>query len=344
MRTRSLGRTGLQVSEIAFGGIPVMTRTAADAVAVLRRALELGISYFDTARGYGDSEVKMGRALAGEQCFVATKSSARDAEGIRKDIEDSLRNLRRECIDVYQMHHLSTKDGIAKALGSGGALEGLQQAQKEGKIRFIGVSGHNRPVLVDLVRQAGDVIDVVQTLFNPLEIDALETLLPLCADSRIGIVAMKAVGGGIFDCPAASIKWILSHSEISCTDPGMATIQEVEANARVGTEDPALTDADRQAIESLRTRLTSQYCRRCGDCLPCPKGIDIVSIMIGDSLIMRMGREIYENRGFVQKLESVHECYDCEECLPKCPAGLNIPELLTLQAARIRELAGAGAG
>lgn len=154
MRTRSLGRTGLQVSEIAFGGIPVMTRPVADAVAVLRRALELGVSYFDTARGYGDSEVKMGRALAGR----------------------------------------------------------------------------------------------------------------------------------IFDC------------------------------------------------------------RRCGDCLPCPKGIDIVSIMIGDSLIMRMGREIYENRGFAQKLESVHECYDCEECLPKCPAGLNIPELLTLQAARIRELAGAGAG
>ena len=327
------------VSEIAFGGIPIMKLTQAQAVRVLRHAVDLGITYFDTARGYADSEAKMGEALVGQECSIASKSPARDAEGMRKELEASLHTLRRECLEVYQMHHLSTPEDLEQSLEPGGAVEALQQAQQDGKLRFIGVSGHNRRTLCELVRQAGDVINVVQTLFNPLEADALDELVPLCARHGIGIVAMKAVGGGIFDCPTASMKWILSHPEISCTDPGMASIEEVEANARIGSEDLALTDAEQRAIESLRARLDKAYCRRCGECLPCPKGIDIVSIMIGDSLIMRMGRQVYEGRGFAEKLERIAECHDCDVCLPKCPAGLSIPELLPLQVARIKELA-----
>ncbi len=339
MRTRSLGRTELQVSEIAFGGIPIMIRDEEVARAVLRRALELGINYFDTARGYGDSEVKMGQALAGEQCYVASKSSTRNAKGVLEDVETSLGNLQRECIDVYQMHFVCTRDDMEQVLGPGGALEGLQQARRDGKIRFTGVSGHNRPVLVDTVRQAGDAIDVVQMLFNPLETDALDELIPLCAEKRIGIVAMKAIGGGIFECPEASMKWILSHPEISCTDPGMGAIEEVEANARVGTEDPALTEADERALDELRAKLDKQYCRRCGDCMPCPKGIDIVGILVGDSMLMRMGQDLYDDRDYAGKLEMLNECFDCNECVPKCPAGLSIPELLPLAAARIKEVA-----
>jgi predicted aldo/keto reductase-like oxidoreductase len=223
-------------------------------------------------------------------------------------------------------------------LAPGGALEALQQAQEAGKIRFVGVSGHNRSTLVKTVQQAGEVIDVVQTLFNPLETDALDELIPLCANRRIGIVAMKAVGGGIFDCPAASMRWILSHPAISCTDPGMATLEEVEQNARVGTDDASLTQVDEREIESLRERLGRQYCRRCGACLPCPKGIDIITVLVGDSMILRMGRELYANRNFEAKIERVGDCHDCDECAGKCPAGLSIPELLPLQAERIREL------
>lgn len=351
MQHRVLGKTGLEVSVIGFGGIPIRLRTKQEAAEVLRRALDLGVTYFDTARGYGDSEEKFAAGLARADCIIGSKSPKRTGEEITQDVETSLRTLQRDHIHLYQLHGVAKDDALDACLAPGGAVEALVRAKEQGKIGHIGITGHFRPVLVRAVREAGEVIESVQALVSPLEADdhlrdpslrstgAFEELLAACREQNVGIIAMKVAGGGVFPQPTAAAKWVLGHEEVACANIGMSTLAEVEDNAAAGTGDLALTPEDEAAIQELERDFERLYCRRCGLCQPCPKGIDIVSVLIGDSMVMRMGGDLYHGRGFKDKLTKIQECHDCAVCLPKCPYELNIPELLPRQAAKIRKLA-----
>ncbi|MGQ9731612.1 MAG: aldo/keto reductase [Candidatus Zipacnadales bacterium] len=340
MRTRTLGRTKLQITEIVFGGIPILQQSPENAAAVLRAALDEGINCFDTARGYGDSEEKMGAVLANEDCLIMSKSGKLDAQGMTAELETTLRNLRRDHVDVYAMHQVFTSEQLARVLGPNGSLEALLKAKDQGKVRAIGITGHNRGVLVAAIEQAGEVIESCMFLFNPLETDALNRLVPLCVERGVGLIAMKVPGGGIFswEQALASAKWCLSHP-ITCVNVGFATVEEVRAMAAIGQNAPELTAGEVEAIRQLCQEFAPKYCRRCGSCMPCPQGINITNVLVGASMVRRIGWQQLSGRNFLDSARKANDCDGCGLCVERCPWSLDIPTLLPKALREIEELA-----
>jgi predicted aldo/keto reductase-like oxidoreductase len=325
--TRRLGKTGLEVTTVGFGGIPIQPVPEEDAVATIRRAYDLGVNFFDTARGYTNSEERIGKALEGRKYIVATKSGARDARGAYDDVKRSLGNLRRRQIDLYQLHGVNDDELLGEVLAPGGALEGLRRARDEGDIAHIGITGHRRETLIRAVEQCDD-FSTVQVPFNFVEDEILQALLPLCLERDVGVIAMKPVGGGNFTNPPLVIKWCLNHP-ISAAIPGMASVHEVEADVAVAHGHTDLSPEERSELEQMRSQLDQRTCRRCRYCEPCPNGVQIMMLMHGRTIIKRMGAtRFFEDFGGPEIIASAANCVECGVCIEKCPYQLPIPELI----------------
>lgn len=335
---RRLGRTNLEVAVIGFGGIPIQIQPEEVALAALRRAHDLGVNFFDTARGYTNSEERIGRALEGRDYIVATKSGRRGADAIYEDVCTSLDKLRRDRIELYQLHGVNDDEQLAEALASGGALDGLRRARDEGKIAHIGISGHRRETLAHAVEEC-DEFATVQVPFNLVEDDILDTLVPLCAARDVGIIAMKPVGGGNFSHAPLAIKWCLTQP-ITCAIPGMATPEEVEEDVAAGVGEPTLSPGEREQLEVMRSELDRRTCRRCRYCEPCPNGVQISMLLHGRSVIRRMGVARWKEWGAREAIASAAGCTECGECLLKCPYQLPIPELVREAVAYFRTVPG----
>lgn len=325
MNYRKLGRTGLMVSEIGFGGIPLQRVTADEAVIVVREALGLGINFFDSARGYTDSEEKLGRALqvtSREGLVLASKSKARLKEEIKRDIETSLRHFRTDYLDLYQLHDL--RAGTVKEITApGGALEGLREAQREGKVRFIGITGHIPSLLLELLQK--ESFDTVQFPFNYIERDALTGLLPFAIRQGAGTIIMKPLAGGVFGYPAAALKFILKH-EISTAIPGMKSPAEVRWNAAVSGSD--LSAAEEEQLREEAERIGGRFCRRCDYCQPCPQGIDIPLQMTLKRYSEGYDLHQWALERYLAQEAKPSDCRECGECEEKCPYNLPVRELL----------------
>jgi predicted aldo/keto reductase-like oxidoreductase len=332
---RRLGKTGMDVSIVGFGGIPIQIVPEDVAVSAVRRAYDLGVTFFDTARGYTNSEERIGKALEGRDYVVATKSGHREAEGISRDVERSLSNLRRKQIDVYQLHGVNNDDELESVLAPGGAVEGLRKAREEGKIAHIGITGHRRETLVKAVEVCDDFA-TVQVPFNLVEDEILRELVPLCQQRDVGVIAMKPCGGGNFTNPPLAIKWCLAQP-IAVAIPGMATPEEVEQDVAVAHSED-LSPEESAGIERMKSELDHRTCRRCRYCEPCPQGVQIGSLLHGPSIVRRMGVDRWKEWGAVEMLASVDLCIECGECIEKCPYDLPIPELIREVAARFASL------
>ena len=332
---RRLGRTNLQVTIAGFGGIPIQIVPEEVAIAAVRRAYDLGVNFFDTARGYTNSEERIGKALAGRDCLIATKSGSREADAIHRDVNRSLASLDCDRIDLYQLHGVNNDDELASVLAPGGALDGLRRAREEGKIAHIGISGHRRETLVRAVQTCPDFA-TVQVPFNLVEDEALDALIPLCHGRDVGVIAMKPCGGGNFANPPLALKWCLTQP-ISVAIPGMANPQEVEEDVAAAF-DPFLTEEDTLAIERMRTDLDQRTCRRCRYCEPCPQGVHISSLLHGRSVVKRMGAARWRQWGAIEMIASADLCTECGECLRKCPYHLPIPELIREVVAYLRTI------
>jgi len=324
--TRRLGKTGLEATIIGFGGIPIQLLSEAEAIATVRRAYEMGVNFFDTARAYTTSEERIGKALEGREYIIATKSGAREAEGVYAEVLRSLENLRRKQIDLYQFHGVNSDEDLEKVLAAGGAMEGLRRARREGKIAHIGITGHRRETLVKAV-QICDEFETVQVPFNIVEEEAAEALLPLCGRNHVGSIAMKPAGGGNFSNAPLSIKWTLNQP-ISVAIPGMGNLAEAEEDVAIGLGEVRLTAAERAACEEMKSELGPRICRRCGYCEPCPNGVQIFLILNGRPIMKRMGVERYLSWGAKEAIPVARECQECGVCITKCPYNLPIPELL----------------
>jgi predicted aldo/keto reductase-like oxidoreductase len=323
--TRRLGKTDLEVTVVGFGGIPIQIVAEDVAVAAVRKAYDLGINFFDTARGYTNSEERIGKALEGRKYFVATKSGNREAEGVYRDVERSLANLRRSQVDLYQLHGVNNDDELDGVLAPGGALEGLRRARDEGKIAHIGITGHRRETLVNAVERCDDFASV-QVPFNLVEDEILDNLVPLCAERDVGIIAMKPIGGGNFTNAPLAVKWCIAQP-ITVAIPGMATPQEVEEDLAV-VKQPTLTAEEQVAIDRMRSELNQRTCRRCRYCEPCPQGVQIGMLLHGRSIVHRMGAARWKEWGAIEIIASADLCTECGECVEKCPYELPIPELI----------------
>jgi len=324
MERGTLGRTGLDVTRIGFGGIPIQRLSLDEAVAVVRRALDLGVGLIDTARVYTDSEEKIGAALKGRSQYpvLITKTYSRDADGARKDVDVSLGNLNAEHLDVCLMHNLRTVELVDEVLAPGGALEGLLRAKQEGLIDFVGMSCHKMDVLKEAVKR--DEFDVLELPFNAIEQDGL-AVIEEARRKNIGTIVMKPLGGGALTPAEAAIRFVLAHP-VDCVVPGMQTIEEVDADLAA---DGPLSDGEREVILAEAERWQGRFCRRCEYCLSeCPNDINITLILLFASYAERYGLTVWARERYAALPIQADACEECGKCEEKCPYELPIREML----------------
>ena len=326
MRYRTLGRTRLKVSEVGFGGIPIQTVSQRQAVAIVRRALELGVNFLDTARAYTTSEERIGKAIKGQRskCVIATKTVARTAQQAEKDLRTSLSLLGTSSVDLYQLHNVSSDGALKDVMKQGGALDALKVAQRKGRIDFIGITSHRPSVLVQAIN-SGE-FDTVMVPLNYVERTPLRELIPLANERNIGTIVMKPLGGGAFTNAVEALIFVLKQ-QISTVVPGVCSIEEVEQDAAVGSIPLVLSKEAEGRLEEQAKVLGHLFCRACEYCQPCPEGIPISSILRVDTFIKRMGWDSWysRNRDAVKKHA---KCQQCRQCESKCPYQLPILELM----------------
>ncbi len=326
MRYRILGKTGLEVSEVGFGGIPIIRLSRDDAVSVLRRAYDRGITLYDTANMYVDSEEKMGQAFEGlrHQLVLGTKTIKRDRRGAEADIDQSLRSLRTDYIDLYQFHQVSQENDFETLAGPKGALEGVIRAKEAGKIRHIGITSHSLDLAPKLI-QSG-LFSTIQFPFNFLEDAPQEALHPLARELNLGILCMKPFGGGAFDNAQVCFKFLRQWPDVIPL-PGFDAVDQVDEVVGIYDSENIVFPNDRTVMEQVRAELGRRFCRRCEYCQPCPQGVMVNAAMIYPIIVHRLS-PAKAAKFSAKAMESVRDCIECGECSKRCPYGLPIPEML----------------
>lgn len=326
MQYRLLGKTGLTVSEVGFGCIPIIRLDTSQAVKTLRHAFDKGVTFYDTANAYRDSEEKIGRAFAGmrDKIIIATKTGKRDGAGALEHLENSLRMLQTDYIDLYQLHQVSNERDWEVASSAGGALEIVTKARDQGKLRHIGVTSHSLPMALRLVKTG--LFSTVQFPFNFIEEAAKDELRQLAAAMNVGFIVMKPFAGGMIDNATAVFKYLRQFPEM-IPIPGFDSPAAVDEILGLYGETNVVTDADLALMDKYRAELGQQFCRRCQYCMPCPHGVTITPAMGYQVVASRMSPAVaVEFSGSV--METVPNCVECGECIERCPYDLPIPAML----------------
>lgn len=359
MKKRRLGRTNLNVSVIGFGGEWIVPASVEKACEIIRRAYELGINYFDTARIYGNGEEKLGIALEDvrDKVVIATKTHHLfGLDATRVDLKQSLRNLRTDRIDIVLLQHIDDEKTLEHVMGEKSSLLALKEARSQGKLDFIGLSGH-RPFILAKAIRTGE-FDMILVPFNIINREAAEELLPLAKQLDIGVAVMKPFGGPnlrfvqhelsnrvpekaefnrIFGegnvKTERSLRFVLAH-DVHTVVSGFSTIEEVESAAKVGEKFTGLTQEEKADFR-FGELPPSPFCRECGLCLRCPDGLNIPLILGLDKYFTFYGitnwtREVYERLS-----TKVDSCSKCAKCEPKCPYKLPIIEMLNRACERL---------
>lgn len=326
MKYNALGKTGLKISSMGFGGIPIQRIDAAGTKELMLQLKKHGINYIDTARGYTVSEVYLGEALEGirSDFVLATKSMARDYEGMANDIQTSLKNLRTDYIDLYQIHNPNEAD-LDRVLSPGGALEALREAKSEGKIGHIGITLHSLP----LFRKALD-LDWVETIMYPYSLieTQAEELIEQCAQRNIGFIAMKPLAGGAIDDATLAMRFVASNHNVTVVIPGMAELRELFENVAAVEDERPLTDEEWDKIKNLRASLGNEFCRRCNYCAPCSAGISIPAVFLMEGYYSRYDLKEWASKRYFAMDKLASDCVQCGECESRCPYQLPIRSML----------------
>ena len=319
-----LGSTEIETEQNGFGALPIQRRSKEDAVALLRRAYEGGMTYFDTARAYSDSEEKLGEAFSKmrDKVFIATKTAAAVPEDFWRDLETSLRTLRTDYIDVYQFHN--PKTCFLPGDGSG-MYECMLEAKKQGKIRHIGFTNHllkNAHACVD-----SGVYETLQFPFSYLASDREIELVQKCREKQVGFVAMKGLAGGLITNSAAAYAYIAQFDHV-LPIWGIQRECELLEFLRYFTEPPALTKELQEVIAHDRKELVGEFCRGCGYCMPCTAGIEINQCARMSLMLRRAPSSAWLNAHWQAEMKKIESCVDCGLCRSRCPYGLDTPALL----------------
>lgn len=326
MKYRTLGNTGLRVSEVGFGCIPIIRLETSQAVKTLRHAYEQGITFYDTANAYHDSEEKIGHAFSGirDKVVIGTKTGRRDGVGVLEQLEKSLRMLQTDYIDLYQLHQLSHEGEWEMANAAGGALEIVSKAQEQGKIRHIGVTSHSLPMALRLVKTG--LFSTVQFPFNFIEDGAKSDLRELAGEMNVGFIVMKPFAGGMIDNAPIVFKFLRQFTDM-LPIPGFDSPEGVDEIVALYGKENVITDADRALMDKYRAELGKEFCRRCEYCQPCPHGVNITPAMGYQVLSRRMSPGVAFD--FARSaMESVEKCVECGVCVKRCPYDLPIPKML----------------
>ncbi len=326
MEYRILGKTGLRISRLGFGGIPIQRIDAEGTRPLIRQLLEAGVNYIDTARGYTVSEEYLGAALEGirDHFVLATKSMARTREAMAADIDISLKNLRTDHIDLYQVHNPSLQQ-LEQVIAPGGALEALQEAKAAGKVAHLGVTAHSLEVFEKAL-----TLDWVETIMFPYNIVETqgEALIREAARRNIGFIAMKPLAGGALEDAALAMRFLASKPDVTVLIPGMAASSEIEVNLAAVADTSPLTAEELARMEEIRKTLGTQFCRRCNYCAPCTVGINIPSVFLMQGYYNRYGLQDWAKARYGAMDVKASACIECGACESRCPYELPIREML----------------
>lgn len=324
MKTVRLGKTGITVPQNAFGCLPIQRDSKEVAVKLLREAYEGGMRFFDTARAYTDSEEKVGEAFDGmrDQIFIATKTHAKTPDGFWKDLETSLKLLRTDYIDIYQLHMAPQ----CYRPGDGtGMYECLVKAKEQGLIRHIGITAHKLMVAQEIVESG--LYETLQYPFSYLSSEKEIALVSACREADMGFICMKALAGGLITRSDAAMAYM---SQFDGLVPIWGIQREKELREWLSYMDrtPSMTDEIAGYIKKEQDELSGSFCRGCGYCLPCPQGIEINNCARMSLMLRRAPSKAWLSEEYQAKMAKIENCINCRQCVKRCPYELDTPELL----------------
>ncbi len=336
METIRLGKTEMMVSKLGFGGIPIQRLSEDDAVAVVRRCLDLGITFLDTANGYTTSEERIGKAIKGRRqgLVLATKTHARTAEGVKSDLKLSLERLGVDSIDLYQFHGVSDSDNLKMVLDPNGPMAVLEEAKRAGQVKHIGITSHSMDIAKEAVKS--DRFETIMFPFNFITSEPADELLPLTREHDVGFIAMKPLAGGMLDNATIAFKYLFQFPDL-VPIPGIEKIHEIEEIVQILEGPRQMTEAEEQEMQRLRDELGTRFCRRCEYCQPCTVEIPITTVMTSTSFFKRMPPERFFSGMVETAMEKAANCTECGECEERCPYNLPIREMIAEQVKWYRE-------
>jgi predicted aldo/keto reductase-like oxidoreductase len=322
-----LGRTELMVSRLGFGGIPIQRDTEEEAIGVVKRCLDLGITFLDTANGYSTSEGRIGKAVAGrrDKVIIATKTGGRTREEVEKHLKLSLERLGTDYIDLYQFHGVNNAKHLDLVLEDGGLLSIIEEARKAGKVRHIGITSHQMDIAKKAV--ATDRFETIMFPFNFITHEAADELIPLARQHDVGFIAMKPLAGGMLDSVEIAFKYLFRFPDI-VPIVGIEKAHEIEEIAGIMKKPLTMTAAEEGEMARLRQELGHTFCHRCDYCQPCTVQIPISTVLTSASFARRIPPERFFGDMVGKAMEAAAKCTECGECETRCPYQLPIRKLL----------------
>ncbi len=333
MKNLTLGKTGITVPQNAFGALPIQRIDKEAAVRLLRMAYDGGMRFFDTARAYTDSEEKLGAAFEGmrDKIFIASKTMASTPEKFWSDLEESLRTLKTDRLDLYQLHC------VPKCYRPGdgtGMYEAITKAKEQGKILHIGITAHKIGVAEEIVESG--LYETLQFPFSYLATDRDIALVKACEKAGMGFIAMKGLSGGLLNNAAACMAFMLQYPVLPIW--GIQREEELKQWLSFFDNEPAMTEEIRAVIEADRKELLGDFCRGCGYCAPCTVGITINQCARMSQMIRRAPSESWLSEHWQAEMMKIENCIDCGACMRRCPYELKIPELLRKNLADYKDI------
>ena len=333
MKNITLGKTGITVPQNAFGALPIQRVTLGTAVHLLRSAYDGGMRFFDTARAYTDSEEKVGVAFEGtrDKVYIASKTQAKTVEKFWEDLETSLKMLKTDHLDLYQLHCVPQ---CYKPGDGTGLYEALAEAKAQGKVRHIGITAHKIGVAEEIV--ASGLYETLQFPFSYLATDRDIALVKSCEAAGMGFIAMKGLSGGLLTNSKACMAFMSQFEALPIW--GVQRESELAEWLRFFEEDAQMTDELQAVIDADRKELLGEFCRGCGYCMPCTVGIQINQCARMSQMVRRAPSASWLNDYWQKEMAKIDKCVECGLCKTRCPYELDTPKLLKKNLADYREI------
>lgn len=322
-----LGKTNLMVTRLGFGGIPIQRVTEEEAIAVVKRCLDLGINYIDTANGYTNSEERIGKAIAGrrDELIIATKSSSRDPREVAGHLQQSRNSLGIDSIDLYQFHNVSDFETFNKVIDPNGLMGVVMEAREKGQVKHIGISSHQIDVAKAAVKSGH--FETLMFPFNFVTCEAAEQLLPLTRQHDVGLIAMKPLAGGMLENIPIAVKYVLQFPDVALL-VGIEKIPEIEEVVQVLSGPRQLNTEEIEEMRRLKDELGTTFCHRCDYCQPCSAGIRISTVLTFAPSLSRRAPERLFHGVYAESMQKVVDCIQCGECEERCPYHLPIRKMM----------------
>lgn len=324
MKRVTIGNTGLKVNKNGFGALPIQRISMKEAVYLLRKAYDNGVDFYDTARFYTDSEEKLGAAFADcrSKIVIASKTGASTVEEFWKDLHTTLTNLRTDYLDIYQFHNPSY---CPQPGDKAGLYDAIKVAQRQGKVRFIGISNHRQAVAREAIEK--HIYDTLQYPFSYLSNDEDAAIMEAAHQQGMGFICMKGLAGGLISDSALAYAFMNQYDHVI---PIWGIQRESELDEFLSYQDtpPELNAEMWKKIEEDRKSLCGDFCRGCGYCMPCTVGIQINDCARMSLFLRRAPHSVYLTEEWAKKMELINDCVECGLCKSRCPYGLDTPSLL----------------